>query len=231
MFTGIIADSVSFYCIVEASPPPTIVWLINGTVLDVASEGNVFEKDAGLITVNSTLNLLKIDLLDIGQYSCNASNDLVELRSDTSEELFLEVLRKYRIILLLFVVTLIHSYTVADPPNITAVDPIEVVINQTQEASFTCQAYGVPLPNITWTKVSGGTVVENITGFTEIDEFLIPPSTLMSVLTFVEGMNSDESMYSCEASNRVPNLIGSPETDGVILLVQGIVCTCYLIIS
>ena len=84
-----------------------------------------------------------------------------------------------------------------------------------------CQGYGIPLPNITWSKATDGNVIENITGYTQIHEFLIPPTTLESVLTFVKGMNSDESIYKCQASNDVPNIIGSPEVDEVTLLVQG----------
>ena len=96
-----------------------------------------------------------------------------------------------------------------------------MIINQTRQASFICQGYGIPLPNITWIKATDGNVVENITGITQIHEFLIPPTTLESVLTFVQGMNSDESTYKCQASNDVPNFIGSPEVDEVTLLVQG----------
>ena len=94
METSFVADTVSFYCLVEASPPPTIVWLVNGTELDVPAQGSVSLESAGLITLNSSLTLIDIDLDDIGRYSCNATNNLVEVRSDVSEELNLEVLRK-----------------------------------------------------------------------------------------------------------------------------------------
>ena len=110
----------------------------------------------------------------------------------------------------------------SDPPNVTTIEPREVIINQTQEASFTCQAYGIPTPNITWVKMTDGLTVENITSITEISESILPPTTLQSILTFVSGMKSNESVYVCQGSNGVTNVIGSPEEDNVTLLVQGI---------
>ncbi len=95
MVTGVVGYDVSFSCVVEANPPPTIIWLVNGTILDISSEGSLFqERLIDAITVNSTLTLNNLDLNDIGQYSCNASNVLVEMKSDVSDELFLEVLRE-----------------------------------------------------------------------------------------------------------------------------------------
>ncbi len=96
MATGIVGGNVSFYCTVEANPAPTIIWLVNGTILNISSGENVVvvEESIDLIVFNSSLSLLDIDLNDIGMYSCNASSDLVEFRSDVSEELDLEVLCK-----------------------------------------------------------------------------------------------------------------------------------------
>lgn len=92
MLTGITGGSVSLTCTVEGSPMPSITWLINGSMLDVSSQGNVVEETIGQITFSSQLTLTDIDLDDNGRYSCNATNNLVEIRSDTSDELVLEVL-------------------------------------------------------------------------------------------------------------------------------------------
>ena len=95
MATSIAGGDISFYCIVEADPPPNIIWLVNGTILDISAQDNtVVEESVGLIEFNSTLSLLDLDLNDIGQYSCDASNDLVEFRKDISGELDLEILCK-----------------------------------------------------------------------------------------------------------------------------------------
>lgn len=94
MVTGIIGGTVLLQCTVEGNPQPSITWLINGSMLDVALQGSIIEDTIGLITYNSQLTLTMIDLNDIGQYSCNATNNLVEFRNDVSNELALEVLRK-----------------------------------------------------------------------------------------------------------------------------------------
>ena len=108
-----------------------------------------------------------------------------------------------------------------DPPNVTTLEPLEIVINQTQEAIFTCQAYGIPIPSITWIKVSDGSTVNNITGVTEITESIPIVNTSQSELRFVRGLNSDESIYTCIGFNNITNVIDSPEQDNVTLLVQG----------
>ena len=97
MVTGVVGYAVSFSCVVKANPLPTIIWLVNGTILDISSEGSLFQEQIDAITVNSTVTLSNLNLNDIGQYSCNASNFLVEMKSDVSDELFLEVLREYLI--------------------------------------------------------------------------------------------------------------------------------------
>ena len=67
---------------------------MNGSELNVVSEGIESQERVGMITINSSLTLLGLDLDDIGQYSCFGSNILVESRNDTSDPLVLEVLRE-----------------------------------------------------------------------------------------------------------------------------------------
>ena len=65
------------------------------------------------------------------------------------------------------ILSYLHDFISLDPSKAITVEPREVVINQTQEATFNCTAYGIPTPNITWIKVSDGSVV-NSTGDIQI---------------------------------------------------------------
>ena len=112
-------------------------------------------------------------------------------------------------------------FSLSDPPNVTTLEPREIIINQTQPANFTCQAYGIPTPSISWINVSSGLIVTPVTGLIDIMETLLPPATLQSVLVFRNGLKTDESVYTCIGINNITNIIQSPEQDNITLLVQG----------
>ena len=115
---------------------------------------------------------------------------------------------------------MLHYLIYIDPPNVTTVEPTEIIINQTQQAIFNCTAYGIPTPNITWVNVSDGSILSS-SGDIEIVNTLIQPNIRRSVLTFLNGLKTDESIYTCIGSNNIVNVIGSPEQDNISLLVQG----------
>ena len=111
---------------------------------------------------------------------------------------------------------------VADPPNVTTLEPLQLIVNQTQSASFVCQAYGIPVPNITWIKVSDDSVLSASVDIIEITEMIVMGSSMrVSNLTFLNTTRTDQSEYTCVGSNGITNIIGSPENDTINLLVQG----------
>ena len=108
-----------------------------------------------------------------------------------------------------------------DPPNVTSIQPRELIVNHTQTASFICETFGTPLPNITWIKMSDGSVLFNSVDVIEITEVVINSFTLVSNLTFLSTTRTDQSEYTCVGSSGITNVIGSAENDTVNLLVQG----------
>ena len=79
-------------------------------------------------------------------------------------------------------------------------------------------------------KVVNETTVAEASGIIDISEqvFLVN-NTRRSVLTFLDTVKTDESVYRCQGSNGITNVIHSPENDTVTLLVQGeLVFACVL---
>ena len=109
----------------------------------------------------------------------------------------------------------------SDPSNVSAVGPVELIVNHTQMAEFQCESFGIPVPNITWIKVSNDSVLSASTNDIEITEEIMNSFTCVSNLTFLNTTRTDQSEYTCVGSNGIMNVIGSPENDTVSLLVQG----------
>ena len=112
----------------------------------------------------------------------------------------------------------------SDPPNVD-VSPKSFVLNQTQPVNFTCTAYGIPPPTLTWYDTRNLSeplrptralnIIEdtyyNDTGFSLVE----------SVLFFTSALRTDASGYTCVASNDILNLLDTPETGSTVLYVQG----------
>ena len=108
-----------------------------------------------------------------------------------------------------------------DPSNVSAIGPVELIVNHTQMAKFACETFGIPVPNITWVKVSDGSDLYTSTNHIQITEVIMNSFTHVSNLTFLNTTRTDQSEYTCVGSNGIMNVIGSPESDTVRLLVQG----------
>ena len=66
--------------------------------------------------------------------------------------------------------------------------PTSIAVEENQNVTFTCLARGLPLPNITWSKVGGSLPVEAVT-------------TEQGSLLLLEVLPEDSGNYSCTASN------------------------------
>ena len=134
-------------------------------------------------------------------------------------------------------------------------------MNHSQNATFVCYAYGIPIPNITWVKVAEKLTVLNSSNVVKITEQIVSTSQQESVpfpnvtwvkrvdesmvlnsgsgdsieitepiidnpwresvLTFLSTVATDESVYQCQGTNGVTNVIGFPMNDTVRLIILG----------
>ena len=116
-----------------------------------------------------------------------------------------------------------------DPPSVS-VQPVSLTVNQSDMASFTCEAFGIPLPLILWYFNDSSDPLSS-------DQFEIQNSTRvnssglaisMSTLNITSTLRSShEGNYTCQAINNVNNLIGTPESAMTSLTVQGSIM-CYI---
>ena len=109
----------------------------------------------------------------------------------------------------------------------TALEPIALDVSRGQMAEFACEAFGMPIPEITWMKVSDGSDLSTSMDGINITEMVAEQSSIRtSKLTFLSAEENDQSDYTCIGSNGVTNFINSPESDTVSLEVQGKITPC-----
>ena len=92
---------------------------------------------------------------------------------------------------------------------------MDVMQNEGDTTSFTCQAIGIPIPSIGW-YYNGVSVNEtNIMKYT-ISVVLLNTTTICSTLTIMNIQSSDVGTYTCNATNVV-----SSDTSSAVLTVNG----------
>ena len=74
------------------------------------------------------------------------------------------------------------------------------VLNEGDTAFFTCQATGIPIPNISW-YFNGAPVEKNNTMKYMISDTSLNPIAKNSSLTVVNILPSDNGTYTCVAAN------------------------------
>ena len=76
--------------------------------------------------------------------------------------------------------------------------------------TFTCEATGYPIPNVTWHRVDG----PSIDGVSVSENILTGDGSVIANLTITNASREDTGEYTCTANNR----IGS---DGIIIKIVG----------
>ena len=95
-------------------------------------------------------------------------------------------------------------------------DVMDEIQDEGDDASFTCQATGEPVPTISWyfngIPISNDTDVDKY----EISESSVNTTTINSILTIMSVQSSDVGTYTCNATNVV-----SSDTSSGVLTVNG----------
>ena len=96
-----------------------------------------------------------------------------------------------------------------------------LTVNVTFSATITCTVFAIPLPSIMWIKNGSEVISEEGIGRVIINQ-TDSGDTRTSVLHFNHTVKADESNYTCVAVNNITNIINTPESGTVNLIVQGI---------
>nr|XP_042899314.1 hemicentin-1 isoform X1 [Parasteatoda tepidariorum] len=169
----ILNQNVDMNCIVNGNPLPSIIWLKNGHELPINNFVNELETD------NQKLTISRLVETDHGIYTCRASNNIGNA-------------------------TKTFKLNVLVPPQINEQSLTETI--RTKEGDILqlkCDAYGTPVPKITWEK----------------NGIPLPPRLFHSndsILRIVNIGKRDSGRYICIATNKA----GSYEKDFSVVVLS-----------
>ncbi|XP_038165165.1 neural cell adhesion molecule L1.1-like isoform X3 [Cyprinodon tularosa] len=154
-------ETVKLDCLAKGNPEPTISWSINGQSLAVVDD------DPRRIVTRTALILRDVKTSDTAVYQCEATNMNGSIIQNIN----------------LFVVEL--------PPQILSSDGIVYKVFEGEDVYMQCEAFGVPLPDISW--------------FREDD---IPLLSDQRASLFTNGTiglgnvsHNDQGLYTCSVDN------------------------------
>ena len=108
-----------------------------------------------------------------------------------------------------------------DPANITE-SPVNLTVNQSFSAEFSCTAFGNPIPQIVWSRDEDSDLIDNVDTISINTMVNDTQYTITSILLINSTMRSrDAGMYNCSAVNNVPNNINADNIQIAEVVVQG----------
>ena len=95
----------------------------------------------------------------------------------------------------------------------------DLLENETNPVTFSCQATGEPVPNITW--YFNGVMI-NISDASKYNKTsLVNGTSIESLLTIINTQSSDVGTYTCQAEN----IIGNDSSSGILVVNGKYVCS------
>ena len=243
---------VEFSCTVIGRTEPIVTWYQNGveitggrvTITDSTTEGVTGT------TVVSTVMIDGAEVEDQGTYECEAMNDdgtnstfteltvrgKYEQRQTEMQQFSTHTLSHTHTHTHTLSLSLSHTHTLPPAPATITSLPEDVQADISQNATFFCEAFGSPLPQLLWARLGPdgqlqfldnsqpeGGANESIISISLTNNF-----TAYSVASVLEIQNvqlSDQGTYLCLTSNGVvADNLTSVDNTSVELLVQGERC-------
>ena len=135
--------------------------------------------------------------------------------------------------------TTLCDYVYAVPARIISLEPaVNLVVNQTDSATFVCTATGLPTPSVQWYR---GTLLLDGTGMginsrVALNQTMAAGSlgqvdTVTSSLTITDTLGEDSDIYSCVTTNNLLNInvtMEGRDQQNTTLFVQGIYIYCLV---
>ena len=120
--------------------------------------------------------------------------------------------------LLTLLALLIQSHAICSVPPEVDITTVAVVVNETNPATLTCVATGIPEPNIMWSVAPSVPIVDGFKYTISTDRNVQDSQNIAvtSSLTISDTSVGDSGTYSCEAENAAGAAVGTTE-----LTVQG----------
>ena len=102
-------------------------------------------------------------------------------------------------------------------------DVVDSLENETNPITFSCQAIGEPVPNISW--YFNGAMIDVSNGSKYIIFNSSNGTMVISLLTIMNTRSSDVGRYTCVAEN----VIGSDQSSGVLTVNGKLICFLLLL--
>ena len=182
--TIIYSESVIMVCVAYDIPLPNIIFTHNGTLVDNTTSSRIIVHneaftERGVNFARSTLQICSLDLTNVGEYSCIATNGLGNPDTQSWN---------------------LQLITIPSPPEIIIASSSRTV-DYGSSVTMSCTSTGFPLPTVTFSL--NGVQVRNSSTICVTENIAIANRsvTVESIVTISTVGANNIGLYSCNALN------------------------------
>ena len=226
-------NATTITCEAIGYPPPTVQWdRTDGTLSDRVSVSGSISVPTGygnVTRVSVNLTITNVSREDTGVYMCSANNSVGDDIINASITVqckfcdisyfpfFVNYIISFQfsnydftqfIIIIKYTCLLFFYIPVVQTEIIDEVT--DLLENETFPSTFTCEATGEPVPNISWYFNDSTLLVSNTSKYNISNS--LNDTVIKSLLTIVSAQSSDVGKYTCHAEN----IIGTDRSSGIL---------------